>query len=265
MPKKYEFAIYEKRGRIAYITINRPQVMNSLHPPTHDELWEIFCDFRDDDQMWVAIVTGAGERAFSAGNDLKYTASHPEQQGAAVRTLNPGGFGGITNHFECWKPLIAAVNGYALGGGLEIALACDIIVAADHARLGLPEPTVGLMAAAGGVNRLPRMIPLKVAMGHMLTGKPLTAQEALQWGLVNEVVPLKELMPTAERWAQEIMACSPLAVRATKEATMKGLSMPLDQALNYQFHQSLLMRHSEDTVEGPKAFAEKRRPVWKGR
>ena len=145
-----------------------------------------------------------------------------------------------------------------------MALACDIIIAAEHARFGLPEPTVGRMAGIG-VHRLPRQIPLKVAMGHLLTGKHLTAQEALRWGLVNQVVPLRELLPTAERWAQEIMACAPLSVRATKEAALRGLSMPLDQALNYQFYQGLPMGHSEDIVEGPKAFAEKRPPVWKGR
>src|SRR5262245_28715271 len=203
-----EYVRYEKRDRIARVTINRPDVMNALHPPASDELSKVWDDFAADPEVWVAIFTGAGERAFSAGNDLKFQAS-----GGAVR-MPPTGFGGITSRRDLWKPVIAAVNGVALGGGLELALACDIIVAADQARLGLPEPRVGLMAAAGGVHRLPRHIPLKVAMGMMLTGKPITAAEALRVGLVNAVVPLAELLPTAERWAQEILECSPLSVQA---------------------------------------------------
>ena len=158
----YDYVIYEKRDRIAYVTINRPDVMNALHPPAHEEFWEVWCDFRDDPEMWVAILTGAGDRAFSAGNDLKYQAA---SSGSGPRRISPpGGFGGITNHFECYKPIIAAVNGYALGGGFEIALACDIIIAAEHARFGLPEPTVGLNAGAGGIHRLPRQIPQKIGI-----------------------------------------------------------------------------------------------------
>ena len=136
-----------------------------------------------------------------------------------------GGFAGITARYDIYKPIIAAVNGFALGGGFEIALACDIIIAADHARFGLPEPRVGLMAGAGGVHRLPRHIPLKIAMGMMLTGKHITAQEAHKWGIANEVVPLKDLIATAERWAGEIMECSPLSVQASKQAAMDGLGM----------------------------------------
>ena len=259
----YQYAIYEKKERIAYITINRPEVMNALHYPAHDELWEMWCDFRDDPEMWVAIVTGAGERAFSAGNDLKYTAAQAGRAGLPP-LLPPGGFGGITNRFECWKPIIAAVNGYALGGGFEIALACDIIIAAEHARFGLPEPTVGLVAAAGGVHRLPRQIPIKIAMGMILTGRHITAQEAHHLGLVNEVVPLQELMPTAERWAQEIMQCAPLSVRGSKQAAMTGMDLPLPAALNENYYVIQQMFVSEDIVEGPTAFAQKRRPVWKG-
>jgi len=259
----YQYALYEKKEKVAYLTINRPEVMNALHYPAHEELWEIWCDFRDDPEMWVAIVTGAGERAFSAGNDLKYTAS---QMGRAIvpPLLPPGGFGGITNRFECWKPIIAAVNGYALGGGFEIALACDIIIAADHARFGLPEPTVGLVAAAGGVHRLPRQIPTKIAMGMMLTGRHITAEEAYRLGLVNEVVPLQELMPTAERWAQEIMQCAPLSVRGSKQAAMTGLDLSLPSALNQNYSVIQQMFVSEDIMEGPTAFAEKRKPIWKG-
>jgi enoyl-CoA hydratase/carnithine racemase len=255
----YEFIKYEKKDHLAYITINRPEVMNALHPPANRELSDAFDDFSSDENCWIGIVTGAGEKAFSAGNDLKYTAQH------GMEKLGNGGFGGITYRFDCWKPLIAAVNGFALGGGFEIALACDIIVAADHAQLGLPEPTVGLMAGAGGVHRLPRQIPLKIAMGMILTGKPLSAQRAYEVGIVNEVVPMSELMATAEKWAADIMRCAPLSVRTSKQCSMVGLELGLEDALMRNYPLEDVMRDSEDWVEGPKAFAEKRTPQWKGR
>jgi len=261
----YKYAIYEKKGRIAYVTLNRPEVYNALHPPAHEELWEIWCDFRDDKEVWVGIVTGAGDKAFSAGNDLKFTAELMKQGPVMQQLLPPGGFGGITNRFECWKPLIAAVNGYAMGGGFEIVLACDIAVAAEHARFALPEPRVGLMAAAGGVQRLPRQIPQKIAMGMMLTGRQMTAQEAYRVGLVNEVVPMADLMSTAERWAREVLECAPLSVRATKQASTMGLELPLGAAINNQYYGFQQMLFSQDTVEGPRAFAEKRPPQWKAK
>lgn len=260
----YKYVLYEKKGRIAYITLNRPEVMNAIHPPTTEELWDVWSNFRDDPEVWVAIFTGAGDKAFSAGNDLKYQAQNPGDE-RLLMPNNPGGFGGTTNRFECNKPMIAAINGFALGGGLEMALVCDIIIAADHARLGLPEPTVGLMAGAGGVHRLPRQLPLKLAMGMILTAKPITAQEAYRIGLVNEVVPLKDLIPTAERWANDILRCSPISIRASKEAVMKGLELPLEAAVNTVFYGTQVMRQSQDYIEGPKAFAEKRPPQWKGR
>jgi enoyl-CoA hydratase/carnithine racemase len=257
----YQFATYEKRGRIAIVTINRPERMNALHPPAQFELHEIWNDFEADPEVWVGIVTGAGDKAFSAGNDLRYTAEH----GRDMVRMGESGFGGLASRTRCWKPLLAAVNGYALGGGFEMALACDIIIAADHARLGLPEPRVGLMAGAGGVHRLPRMIPQKIAMGHILTGRHMTAQEAHRWGVVNEVVPLPELMPTALRWAGEILECAPLSIRASKQAALAGLGHPLDIALGLNYQEAERMRRSEDTVEGPRAFAEKRKPIWKAR
>ena len=257
----YQFATYEKKGRIGIVTINRPERMNALHPPANLELHEIWNDFEKDPEVWVGIVTGSGDKAFSAGNDLRYTAEH----GRDMIRFGESGFGGLASRTTNWKPIIAAVNGYALGGGFEMALACDIIIAADHARVGLPEPKVGLMAGAGGVHRLPRMIPQKIAMGYILTGRHMTAQEAHRLGVINEVVPLAELMPTATKWANEILECSPISIRASKQASLMGLNMPLDAALRMNFTETERMRRSEDTIEGPKAFAEKRKPNWKGR
>jgi len=254
-----EFVRYEKRDHIAFITMNRPDVMNSLHPPAHEELDGCWNDLAADDDIRVAVITGAGERAFSAGNDLKWTAQH------GIPKMPRTGFAGITSRFDLWKPVIAAVNGFALGGGLEIALACDVIVAAEHATLGLPEPRVGLLAAAGGVHRLPRHLPLKIAMGMMLTAKPLTAAEAHRVGLVNEVVPAKDLMASAERWAKTIAECSPLSIQATKQAALEGLGTPLREAMFAKYDAIERLWTSEDVREGPRAFAEKRAPVWKGR
>ena len=226
----YRFATYEKRGRIAYVTLNRPEVMNALHLEAHLELAEIWEDFRDDPDVWVAILTGAGERAFSAGNDLKATAERTANGSDVQGDARPP-FGRITRDFDCPKPMIAAVNGVAVGGGLELALACDIIIAADHARFGLPEPRVGLFAGAGGIHRLARQVPFKVAMGLLLTGRLFGAEEAHRIGLVNEVVPLADLMATAERWAGEILECSPLSVQLTKESALDGLQHSVDDAL----------------------------------
>jgi enoyl-CoA hydratase/carnithine racemase len=260
----YDYCTYEKRDHIAYITLNRPERMNALHPPANAELSGVWNDFADDPDAWVAILTGAGERAFSAGNDLKYTAEHA---GVSFSTGAPvkGGFGGITSRFDLWKPVIAAVNGYAMGGGFEMALACDIIIAAEHARFALPEPRVGLFAGAGGVHRLPRQVPLKIAMGMILTGRQIDAHTAERYGLVNEVVPLAELMPAAERWAREIMECAPLSVRGSKEAALTGLDLPLETAMRRSYDTLQAHNASADRLEGPRAFAEKRPPVWKGK
>ena len=254
-----QFIKYEKREHLAYITVNRPEVMNALNPQCHWVLHRIWDDFAGDNNLWIAILSGAGERAFSAGHDLKYSAEH-----AGPIELPPGGFGGFTARFDINKPIIAAVNGLALGGGFELALASDIVVAAEHARFGLPEPRVGLIAGAGGVHRLPRQIPLKIAMSLMLTGRQISAADACRLGVVNEVVPFTELIPTAERWAAEIMECAPLSIRATKEAALKGLDMPLERALAEHFPALKTLLSSQDIKEGPRAFAEKRKPQWRG-
>src|SRR4051812_43298002 len=228
------FCKYEKRGHVAYVTITRPEVMNALHPPASRELGEKWDEFAADDDAWVAVLTGEGDKAFSAGNDLKYTAEMsrlPREQRPDL-SMPSGGFGGLTSRFDLFKPIIARVNGFALGGGLEMALACDIIVAADHAEVGLPEPRRGLIAGALGVHRLPRQIPLKAAMGYMLTGRHIPAQRAYELGLVSEVVSLAKLDEAVDGWVNDILRCAPLSVRSTKEAAMRGLQMPLEEAAN---------------------------------
>jgi enoyl-CoA hydratase/carnithine racemase len=260
----YEHVIYKKRGHVAYVTLNRPERLNALDSHSHRELIEIFHDFANDAEAWVAIITGAGERAFCAGNDLKATA---QASANGEKRVDAGSrFGAITRGYGCPKPLIAAVNGVAAGGGFEIALACDIVVAAENARFALPEPRVGLIAGAGGIHRLTRQVPLKQAMGMLLTGRLVSAQEGYRLGFVNEVVPLHELTAAAERWAAEILECSPLLVQLTKEAAQDGFGRPVDEAIARDWVERIpRMLGSSDYVEGPRAFAEKRKPVWVGR
>lgn len=258
----YQFLIYEKKERIATITLNRPEVMNALHPPLNAELQRVWDDFMSDPDIWVGILTGAGERAFCAGADLKYRVTQADEQQLRHPIHPPSD---ILD--RCNKPLIAAVNGYAVGGGLELALRCDIILAAEHAKFGLPEARRGLLADAGGVVKLPRRIPYHMAMGMILTGRFFTAEEAHRMGLVNEVVPLSELHVAAERWANEILACAPLAVQAAKQVVRHTLDLPVEAAMGRieSLQAVRALRQSEDYMEGPRAFAEKRRPEWKGR
>jgi enoyl-CoA hydratase/carnithine racemase len=262
----YQFALYEQHGPIAWMTINRPEVMNALHVDAHVELTRIVETFKQDESAWVLIVTGAGERAFSTGNDLKATAAASAR--GERRSMERDGkrvfFGGLIGN-PCSKPIIAAVNGYALGGGFELALACDLIVAAEHARFGLPEPRVGLVAGAGGIHRLPQQIPLKQAMGMLLTGRHIDVHEAARLGLINEIVPAAELKPAAERWANQILEGSPVSVRLTKQSAMAGLHLSVEEAIQQDAPRAQELYNSEDFIEGPKAFAEKRKPVWKGR
>lgn len=255
-----EFCEVDRDGRILTVTIARPEVMNALHPPANEELGAVFDEFAANPDLWVAIITGAGDRAFSAGNDLKYTARSEGKLPIAEK-----GFAGLTSRFDNPKPVIAAVNGVAMGGGFEIALACDLIVASEKAVFALPEPRVGLAALAGGMHRLPRMIPLKHAMGMLLTGRRVSAEEGLALGFVNEVVPAEDLMSAARRWADQILECAPLSVRASKESALRGLDLPLEQAMSAHYDQVHALIKSEDFIEGPRAFAEKRPPVWKGR
>lgn len=261
--RKFEFITYEKDGRIATVTIRRPQARNALHLAAHTEMDAAWRRFEEDDDAWVAILTGEGDKAFCAGADLKQSQGDDSARPYWL-TYKPGGFGGLTERFGMVKPVIAAVNGFALGGGCELALACDIVVAAEHARFGLPEPRVGFTASDGGIHRIVRQLPLKIAMGMLLTGTAMSAEEAHRWGLVNEVVPADELMAAARRWAQAILECAPLSVRASKQAALAGLDLPLPDAINRRYESMLRQVGSQDSQEGPRAFAEKRKPVWRG-
>ncbi|MDE1570188.1 enoyl-CoA hydratase-related protein [Aquabacter sp. P-9] len=256
----YQYITVAREGALTLVTINRPQAHNALNAQAHEELAEAFDAFAADDSQWVAILTGAGGKAFCAGHDLKQQAS-----GGGLVTP-PSGFGGLTARFDLNKPLIAAVDGVAMGGGFELALACDILIATPRSVFALPEPKVGLAALAGGIQRLPREIGLKRAMGMMLTGRRVAAQEGYDLGFVTEVVE-GDILEAARRWAAEILSASPMSVRATKEAALRGLDTPLAQALTEEWDYPAMkaMLASEDAVEGPAAFAEKRAPVWKGR
>jgi enoyl-CoA hydratase/carnithine racemase len=258
--EKLEFCSAERAGRILTVTIRRPEVLNALHPPASAELARVFDDFTTDPELWVAILTGEGERAFCAGNDLKYQAS-----GGAI-TWPESGFGGLTSRFDLDKPVICAVNGLALGGGFELVLACDLAIASQQASFGLPEVRVGLAALAGGLHRLPRAIPLKPALGIILTGRRIDAQEAARLGLVNEVVAPQGVTAAARRLAEEICEAAPLSVRASKQAALQGLThASLQEAMSARYPAIGEMVRSQDFVEGPRAFAEKRRPRWQGR
>lgn len=256
----YRYITVAQEGRLTIVTIARPEAHNALNAAAHEELAAAFDAFAADPGQWVAIITGAGEKAFCAGHDLKQQAS-----GGGMAT-HATGFAGLTARFDLTKPVIAAVNGVAMGGGFEIALACDLIVAARSASFALPEPRVGLAALAGGLQRLPRVVGLKHAMGMMLTGRRVSAEEGARLGFVNEVVE-GDVLAAARRWADEILACSPMAVRATKEAVLRGLDTAPNRFLREQWDYPAIaaMMASQDAVEGPAAFAEKRSPVWAGR
>ena len=254
-----EYCEIDKSNHIMTVTLARPERLNALHPPANAELGEVFDDFAADDDLWAAVITGAG-RAFSAGNDLRYQAE------GGKRTPMPRGFGGLTSRFDLNKPVIAAVNGAAMGGGFEIALACDLIIASEKAVFALPEPKVGLAALAGGLIRLPRQIGAKRALGMILTGRHVSAEEGRELGFVNAVAPHDRLMDEAHNWAGRICECAPLSVRASKEVVYRSLDRAsVEDALGAQHPSVQAMLHSEDFIEGPKAFAEKRKPNWKGR
>ncbi len=220
-----EFVTTETEGNILKVTLNRPEVYNAMHPPMHHELSAVWDEFEANQDLWIAVLTGAGNKAFSAGNDLKYTASGGTMQPPET------GFAGLANRLDRTKPIIAAVNGFAMGGGMETAMACDIIIAADTATFALPEVKVGFIAGAGGIQRLSRQIGRKAAMEILLTGRKISPEEAVTLGIANAVAPASELMDAAMTKAREIIVNSPSSVKAT----MKVLSM-MDELERTQEH-----------------------------
>ena len=250
--------LYEKEDRIVTITLNRPDALNAFDPETVVEFSQAMTKFNDDSEAWVAIVTGAGDKAFSAGADLKKLVPAVQDQGFEAPPS-------IMRGLHIYKPFIAAVNGAALGGGLEVVISCDIRIAAENAVFGVPEVRWNLIPGWGGTQRLPRMLPWARAAELLLMGNTVDAQEAYQIGLVNCVVPLPELMPTAKQWARRICDNGPMSVRAAKEAMLTGVDESLDKGL--EIEKSLIDRlmTTEDSKEGPKAFAEKRKPIYKGK
>jgi len=252
---------YEKEGRIAIMTINRPEAMNSLSVDVSREMHEAMVDFRDDPDLWVAIITGAGDRAFSAGADIKgfRQASGEDVERARKRDEAP------VRADTIWKPFIAAIHGYCLGGGLELAMTCDIRIAAEDAQLGQPEINIGYMPGAGGTIRLPRFVPNAVAAEMLFTGNRINAQEALRTGLVSRVVPLDKLMPTAREIAENICQRGPLGVQASKKAMINAYSLTLEEGLQLERELNTQLRTTEDFIEGARAFAEKRPPDFKAK
>jgi enoyl-CoA hydratase/carnithine racemase len=252
--------IYEKRDAIAVVTINREASLNALDAFTSSELYRAWEDFRDDDNLRVAILTGTGQKSFSTGMDLVATASGESQFDG-----RPVPFGGFTKRLPIYKPIIAAINGFCLAGGLELALTCDIRICTPEARFGLPEVRWAIMPGACGTQRLPRAIPQAWANYMVLTGEQIDAETAQSIGLVSHVVPHEELMDMALRIAGVICERGPLAVSAAKEAIVRGADMPLEHGLAYEDLAISRLFATEDAKEGPRAFAEKRKPEYKGR
>ena len=249
-------------NHVATVVLNRPQAMNSLDQVMRQELVEFWERVRRDDEIWVVVVTGAGEKAFCAGADLK--SGMPSESFARQTFANPVS-ASTAAHMETDKPIIAAINGFAMGGGMEIALACDIRIASETAQFALSEAKVGSIPGSAGTQRLPRAIGMSDAMLMLLTGDRIDAHEALRNGLVSKVVPPAELMPTALEIAGKIAANAPLSVRAIKHLVKRGMDMPLLHAAELERYAFGVLFETEDRLEGRKAFAEKRKPVYKGR
>lgn len=259
---------FETTERIAILTINRPEAMNALDAETLAQLNKAWIRFRDDPELWVAIITGAGVKAFCAGADLKglgqyYSSMTPIQR--KTKADREPGLGGITRNLEIWKPIIAAINGYCVAGGLEIALACDIRIASETATFGLTEVSRGIIPGAGGTQRLPRIVPLGKSLEMILTAERIDAHEAYRIGLINRIVPGGQLMPEAGKLAKRICQNAPLAVQAAKEAVYRGIDLPLSEGLRLEQFLAEPVRQSEDATEGPRAFSEKRPPLFKGK
>ena len=257
----FEYLRLDREDAILTITIDRPKVLNALHLPAHLELDRAFDLYAADPALRVAIITGTGERAFCVGTDLKSLAVTGDY------AYPPGGFAGITKRFDLWKPVLAAVNGLCLGGGVEIVAACDLAIASDHAEFALPEPLVGLAALGGGaLQRLARQMPMKEAMWLVLTAKRIPADEARRMSLVNEVVPRGTALDRAKAIAHDMLACAPLSLEASKQVMHQSVAEPdLAAAMRKRYPAAERMLASEDAKEGPRAFAEKRKPRWLAR
>lgn len=255
---------YTLQDHVARVQIDRADRMNAVDEDTADELEAIWQRIEADNEVRVVVLTGSGEKAFCAGADMK--AGGDTKTGLEYWAhARPGGFGGLTLRKSLHVPVIARVNGLAVGGGFELVLGCDIVVAAEHASFGLPEARVGRMPMDGGMIVLPRMIPQKIAMGMLMTGNRISAQEAESHGLVNEVVAADELDAAVDRWVEQILKCAPLSVKAIKECVKETSDLPIEEALSKRLPSLIAALESEDGDEGPLAFREKRKPNWKGR
>ncbi|WP_422058136.1 enoyl-CoA hydratase-related protein [Sphingomonas sp.] len=254
--------LIETRDQVAYLTINRPAVLNAMDSAAHLALSEALDVCAADDAVRVVVLTGAGDRAFSVGRDLKELSDPAMAAAASARWSRVTR---LTDRFDYPKPIVARVNGYALGGGFELALACDLIVASAGATFALPEVRRGLIPFAGGVHRLPRQLPLKTAMGYLLTGRHMTAQRAFELGLVNQVVPAEALDAAISEWVDDLIAGAPLSIRSIRQCVAQGSALPLADAMAAPYSAEQVRLASSDAVEGPLAFAQKREPRWTGR
>lgn len=259
----YDYINVESADHIMRITLNRPEVLNAINQEMHDELQAAFDAFAADDEQYLAVVSGAGERAFSAGSDLKAIA-----QAGKPNVYPASGYAGLIERYDLDKPVIAAVDGVAVGGGFEVALACDILIATTRSRFGLPEPMVGAVALGGGMHRLARQVGLKHAMGLVLSADIIDAERGFQMGFITDLVTPEALEQTVDDWCERILRCAPLATRASKQTIMRGLDEPgLESAMQAQTGYPAFARWqtSDDRQEGAKAFAEKRSPNWQGK
>jgi crotonobetainyl-CoA hydratase len=253
---------YELSDHVARVTIDRPDVLNAVDAATEKELQEIWARIENERDVRVAVLTGAGDKAFSVGADMKSASKTGLEYWAEPR---PGGFGGIALRTTLDVPVIARVNGYALGGGFEMVLGCDVVVACGEAQFGFPEPRVGRMPLDGGMVLLTRLVPEKWALGVLLTGRRVSADEAHRMGLVNEVVPRKDLDAAVDRWVSEVLACAPLSLRAIKQSVKRTAGLSPQEAQAARLPAVIQALQSEDAEEGVRAFREKRPPKWRGR
>ena len=266
--------IYEKKGHIAVVTINRPEARNSLDFETMGQLANAWLDFRDDPNLRVAILTGAGDRDFCVGADLKKFIPAVTERIGELASLEKSLLGdeyppnaplvAVLREGDIWKPIIGAVNGICSSGGLEMLQGTDIRIAAEHATFSIAEPKRGLFPGGGSTVRLPRQIPFVRAMEILLTCEFINAQQAYEIGLINQVVSKEELMPAAMKIAEKICENAPLAIQAIKRSVRQGMNLSMDEALNLELKIAAEVFMTEDAKEGPRAFAEKRKPVWKG-